>query len=211
MRGKPIAAVLWWLYLRSIPACAGETDRQALDRSATQVHPRVCGGNIDLRQVVAANPGPSPRVRGKPITDISAVHEAGSIPACAGETTEKRGALNQEQVHPRVCGGNPSVARAIFSRSGPSPRVRGKPGKLLSYIQHQRSIPACAGETVLTKAVGADEKVHPRVCGGNTYRIIKHSRTSGPSPRVRGKPPLSRPTHPGHRSIPACAGETAHS
>ena len=54
-------------------------------------------------------------------------------------------------------------------------------------------------------------RVHPRVCGGNSYSAGKAAHHPGTSPRVRGK------RHPGarcgaeQRYIPACAGETASS
>ena len=51
-----------------------------------------------------------------------------------------------------------------------------------------RSIPACAGETILCGNATGTSRVHPRVCGGNDNVPLKKIDGTG--------------------SIPACAGET---
>ena len=50
---------------RSIPACAGEADIRPMTRRAFSVYPRVCGGSIGQSDIVDADAGLSPRVRGK--------------------------------------------------------------------------------------------------------------------------------------------------
>ena len=70
----------------SIPARAGETGPVTAWRKIARVHPRACGGNHRGRPVGDRDPGPSPRVRGKPYVPHRQPFEAGSIPARAGET-----------------------------------------------------------------------------------------------------------------------------
>ena len=48
------------------------------------------------------------------------------------------------------------------------------------------------------------------MCGGNKNRVLFERDAGGLSPRVRGKPPGVRLQRLDQRSIPACAGETAH-
>ena len=51
---------------RSIPACAGEPDRIAVENCLFGVYPRVCGGTHSPSTVVPLETGLSPRVRGNP-------------------------------------------------------------------------------------------------------------------------------------------------
>ena len=70
---------------------------------------------------------------------------------------------------------------------GLSPRVRGKPIVSSDLCRCSRSIPACAGETVI---FGFRERlfaVYPRVCGGNLGLADEYHIDKGLSPRVRGK------------------------
>ena len=69
------------------------------------------------------------------------------------------------------------------------------------------SIPACAGEPVVTPNSPAPWPVYPRVCGGTCADLAEPQPAHGLSPRVRGNHglPDSQPQHFG--SIPACAGE----
>ena len=54
---------------RSIPARAGETPSSISCDSGMKVHPRACGGNAKEEGDFAHHYGPSPRVRGKRITE----------------------------------------------------------------------------------------------------------------------------------------------
>ena len=112
------------------------------------------------------------------------------------------------KVYPRVCGGNAIRMCRCFIPVGLSPRVRGKPLDERCPRPHQRSIPACAGETHHAAAVIGKMEVYPRVCGGNDPSPPAHRPPQGLSPRVRGKLPYRRRNHWMSGSIPACAGET---
>ena len=93
--------------VRSIPACAGEAAPGLWTPCRRRVYPRVCGGSAAAASVVAAKPGLSPRVRGKPNGVQHILEVRGSIPACAGEATYRRQAAITMAVYPRVCGGSP--------------------------------------------------------------------------------------------------------
>ena len=71
---------------RFIPACAGNTNPHLYFRSASSVHPRVCGEHRKCHRVDAREFGSSPRVRGTPIICGCGYHCRWFIPACAGNT-----------------------------------------------------------------------------------------------------------------------------
>ena len=71
---------------RSIPARAGETTRWVDSQPHATVHPRACGGNLDVARRAAGSGGPSPRVRGKLQELTPSQLRVRSIPARAGET-----------------------------------------------------------------------------------------------------------------------------
>ena len=131
---------------RSIPACAGEPNSRAGQRSSTKVYPRVCGGTQYAVMLDNHSPGLSPRVRGNRTPPESLSSPLGSIPACAGEPVSQPVAALFFQVYPRVCGGTLFSGPRRFSRRGLSPRVRGNRRRKTARINSRRSIPACAGE-----------------------------------------------------------------
>ena len=71
--------------LRSIPACAGEPDVNAVIRDDPKVYPRVCGGTPKAWETCTRTSGLSPRVRGNLKRGDFHGLVSGSIPACAGE------------------------------------------------------------------------------------------------------------------------------
>ena len=72
--------------LGSIPACAGETRAPHRQINPVWVYPRLCGGNQPGAAVQGTGRGLSPLVRGKRLQFDEEQRNAGSIPACAGET-----------------------------------------------------------------------------------------------------------------------------
>ena len=126
-RGKLFHWASKALYLRSIPAWAGETQ------------PVVPGAVTEL--------GLSPRGRGKRPVAADVPQAVGSIPAWAGETRQDVRPGAGGGVYPRVGGGNCSPLSGGERRMGLSPRGRGKLFYHCQYIFLPRSIPAWAGET----------------------------------------------------------------
>ena len=134
--------------------------------------------------------------------------EAGrSIPACAGEPSFADAKQDDGRVYPRVCGGTPGRVPARGRLHGLSPRVRGNHAAGRGYGGGGGSIPACAGEPVLTPLIAFATRVYPRVCGGTAGMWRRKCGAKGLSPRVRGNQPdlFGQLQYLG--SIPACAGE----
>ena len=146
VRGNPVQMDVVLVLQGSIPACAGEPIAWAVRRRARAVYPRVCGGTAHLDIQVVPSNGLSPRVRGNPGLLTPASVSAGSIPACAGEPSSKRGWSVRTTVYPRVCGGTPAGRTQTPAEYGLSPRVRGNQQRPQRNQQCPGSIPACAGE-----------------------------------------------------------------
>ena len=208
---------------RSIPACAGEPGSAATAFVLLRVYPRVCGGTQWTTAIASRINGLSPRVRGNPSLTIGAF----------------RTPIKPEGLSPRVRGNSRMIGQCSLTILGLSPRVRGNPiSQPMTHglFVHIRSIPACAGEPILSRIChGAKpfRSVYPRVCGGTPSTAQTHAGHSGSIPACAGEPPSMLPPRPlneprlglsprvrgnhcrpvevplyqARRSIPACAGE----
>ena len=152
---------------RSIPAWAGETRTELAEPYAGKVYPRVGGGNRRPTIGAGALEGLSPRGRGKLQIVSRAYQRDGSIPAWAGETPSPSGRMDRKAVYPRVGGGNGIDRLSRVPPRGLSPRGRGKRGGGQVGAMAARSIPAWAGETMLSGGESQALRVYPRVGGGN--------------------------------------------
>ena len=75
--------------IRFIPACAGNTPSECLERNPQAVHPRVCGEHVVELRWKRHQPGSSPRVRGTRVGTPWCAGGARFIPACAGNTSRR--------------------------------------------------------------------------------------------------------------------------
>ena len=196
--------------MRSIPACAGNPDLRIDPSYRPAVHPRVCGEPVRHLRRYLPLPGPSPRVRGTPSRPRASRPCPRSIPACAGNPRPASDAIKRPGVHPRVCGEPHFRLPLSGRRSGPSPRVRGTPGRASARPGRRRSIPACAGNPSRHARQSVFPAVHPRVCGEPSAEQPEDCHAPGPSPRVRGTRIQLRQQPIGEGSIPACAGNPWH-
>ena len=108
----------------------------------------MCGGNVLAALALGYGLGPSPRVRGKRASTVRNRHQSRPIPACAGETSPNGSSTRLGWVHPRACGGDTVAVDDVGSETGPSPRVRGKPGRRHEACAVGGCIPACEGQRV---------------------------------------------------------------
>ena len=167
MRGKLPYRQAWWTQTRNIPAYAGKTGDHQWAGLECWEHPRVCGENSIKLSRARWCIGTSPRMRGKQHQAFTGTLVHRNIPAYAGKTDHKLDS-------------GPDT-------DGTSPRMRGKP--LISYpwIYASRNIPAYAGKTFSSPQRDGVATEHPRVCGENPTALNGHGKTSGTSPRMRGK------------------------
>ena len=194
--------------LRIIPAHAGQTSSRNSYGHHYSDHPRACGANQGVVKDVFVLDGSSPRMRGKRTAFHETVDKFRIIPAHAGQTGTARPRTRWPTDHPRACGANVSTAIDTLSRSGSSPRMRGKRRRRQGRRPRIRIIPAHAGQTRHSPEACRSETDHPRACGANSVAGKLKSFVFGSSPRMRGKPrALAWQCH-WIRIIPAHAGQT---
>ena len=152
--------------------------------------------------------GSSPRMRGTRVHDFGLCHNAGIIPAYAGNT----GHLNPTKMihgdHPRVCGEHTPQLIIPNRHTGSSPRMRGTRIPTTLSTGATGIIPAYAGNTFFLTMLVEPMRDHPRVCGEHTGRTPQTRATWGSSPRMRGTLSDSSPRARLTGIIPAYAGNT---
>ena len=89
---------------RFIPACAGNSSNMATNTRQSPVHPRLRGELQRGRAKGLTNAGSSPLARGTLDEDGLDVQALRFIPACAGNSRQRRGSLKTIPVHPRLRG-----------------------------------------------------------------------------------------------------------
>ena len=187
MRGKLDESSTFEAKKRITPACAGKTRNDLGRRRACQDHPRVCGENLAVAVLTAAEKGSPPRVRGKLQQKAARAAHPGITPACAGKTLDEYHQHPDTEDHPRVCGENFRKEYPAGISSGSPPRVRGKPLSEWERLTRLRITPACAGKTEFYGITYSWNRDHPRVCGENSVKSVLNARCKGSPPRVRGK------------------------
>ncbi len=207
-RGTPATAKDAATARRFIPAWAGNTLENALERISGPVHPRVGGEHFRVRSRVGMQSGSSPRGRGTPRKTWNTLGIPRFIPAWAGNTAFPAEKGRKGPVHPRV--GGEHLVRSIASRgcAGSSPRGRGTQSGAGFGVGGRRFIPAWAGNTSAFSVTLVPYTVHPRV-GGEHFRPEHRYRVElGSSPRGRGTPAAEKGRKNERRFIPAWAGNT---
>ena len=208
MRGKLIDCRVRSRRRRIIPAHAGQTVGERLERSGVADHPRACGANPRACSIAPRCCGSSPRMRGKHGPGRRHRPPVRIIPAHAGQTTFTSSTLRLNPDHPRACGANHSADTRGTLRVGSSPRMRGKLGTAAAALPLMRIIPAHAGQTTTPKFALKLSTDHPRACGANHVKRRAHSVRHGSSPRMRGKHGHAFIGRRENRIIPAHAGQT---
>ena len=152
--------------------------------------------------------GSPPRVREKHGNDDYYVSYTGITPACAGKTYPFPDWVLTARDHPRVCGKNMPEQSPVPSEPGSPPRVREKHLIWVAHCYCARITPACAGKTRKSRLRVRIRRDHPRVCGKNSFDLVKSISCMGSPPRVREKPPNIKNELRYLRITPACAGKT---
>ena len=167
------------------PRVRGTGRRPSSARRLFPVHPRACGERQVCEVQRHATNGSSPRVRGTVGRAPPCRGHDRFIPARAGNGAFTFAKVTSSSVHPRACGERwaPGLRRTSMTGSSPrvrgtaftfgaddgsSPRVRGAG----AADQHDRFIPARAGNGGATRSRGAGCTVHPRACGERTRRYV---------------------------------------
>ena len=213
VRGSPQLAVRQHHAARSIPACAGQPRIGLRLRPCREVYPRVCGAASHPHTLTPGGHGLSPRVRGSQRTKAPLVRRDRSIPACAGQPHNDRNRSRWRPVYPRVCGAAGPLGGWINPAQGLSPRVRGSLGGNEPTRNRVGSIPACAGQPIMTVSHRTQRTVYPRVCGAAWTSWRSRPPATGLSPRLSrldyacaGQPQRTHLPFPLHRVYPRVCG-----
>ncbi len=209
MRGKPSRFFSTVLFMRIIPAHAGQTRAQATHTDTPPDHPRACGANSAMSLKNVSFFGSSPRMRGKLWLDDTQYRQVRIIPAHAGQTPFCPLTATRAPDHPRACGANFARSSSEGCAFGSSPRMRGKLGAIQPQRVRARIIPAHAGQTRSASSKNGSVTDHPRACGANSRWSIPAPATNGSSPRMRGKRQRHSTRFNNVRIIPAHAGQTS--
>ena len=146
MRGNHSVANGYMLYLRSIPAHAGQPLLYYFTIEADGVYPRACGATRKVAVSHINDCGLSPRMRGNPSRRRYRLEGAGSIPAHAGQPYACHYSHPPLQVYPRACGATFPIPELADDTTGLSPRMRGNRDYAHSRLAWLGSIPAHAGQ-----------------------------------------------------------------
>ena len=208
MRGTPAIHVVAQIFLRIIPAYAGNTRSHMCMSCVVRDHPRVCGEHrLDSIEKELAT-GSSPRMRGTLHVVPIAQDRSGIIPAYAGNTIVGEYFVEDNGDHPRVCGEHSLIASVRSLNEGSSPRMRGTQVNVMPHGRPPGIIPAYAGNTSADAGGGAFLRDHPRVCGEHFQPFQAAHGYLGSSPRMRGTPVSIEAKKAASGIIPAYAGNT---
>ena len=152
----------------SIPANAGETSTTWCVPATRGVYPRERGGDDEGAGQRPNVQGLSPRTRGRP-TGV-------------GQSGERSG------VYPRERGGDSQAPAGAVRTAGLSPRTRGRLAPQSRSAAGSGSIPANAGETRCCIPTSPTLRVYPRERGGDRWSSSARCKSTGLSPRTRGRP-----------------------
>ncbi len=194
------------LAIRFIPAPAGNGSLRALSAWLSAVHPRACGEWSPDSIHSITHHGSSPRLRGMGARVEMLKDGPRFIPAPAGNgrTTGSQSPLNA--VHPRACGEWMKKTMLRYLEPGSSPRLRGMEAESHTEVDHDRFIPAPAGNGRSDSASPRIAAVHPRACGEWPAMMGATRFFAGSSPRLRGMVHDLPQQIRWHRFIPAPAG-----
>ncbi len=174
--------------------------------SASPVHPRERGEQIQVTGSKSYLRGSSPRTRGTVLRLRDGARALRFIPANAGNSRALSKSSRSNPVHPRERGEQRSWYQSSRSQTGSSPRTRGTVLLFSNQSSRSRFIPANAGNRHISVKYACGNTVHPRERGEQVNAPQSCAATGGSSPRTRGTVVQEAGVIPLCRFIPANAG-----
>ena len=208
LRGTPRACSRMYSRTGIIPALAGNTSCSGSPLPQTADHPRACGEHSSITSNTSWILGSSPRLRGTLKKFCMFPYSYGIIPALAGNTSDLARAHRFWRDHPRACGEHVIGVNPEIAALGSSPRLRGTPRTIGTFLTSPRIIPALAGNTTHTSRQTTICGDHPRACGEHEVEHGHLPAAVGSSPRLRGTPSCRAACVRSIGIIPALAGNT---
>ena len=149
MRGKDMNKSKIDSSIRITPAYAGKRLRRQAPRCQSEDHPRLCGEKQTVTNLLMANIGSPPPMRGKVISCTVNSKCIGITPAYAGKRANIFARVLLQWDHPRLCGEKIAEPPMYLIVTGSPPPMRGK-GPMCQWRRaHKRITPAYAGKRFL--------------------------------------------------------------
>ena len=174
------------MYMRIIPALAGNTSPAGAHHPHPRDHPRACGEHSICCCASLIVVGSSPRLRGTRKREVAAWRGVGIIPALAGNTLRVLTSSVSTGDHPRACGEHSYQCSKALCSLGSSPRLRGTHTLGSFDLTGVGIIPALAGNTLQSRRTRFSPRDHPRACGEHGRGCGCDVAVAGSSPRLRG-------------------------
>ncbi len=210
------------------PACAGSILTAVALSPCSTDHPRSRGEyDFVVRLVTGPRPSasrggqhhtkpgglrltplPPPCARGTREPGEQLAPHQRTTPACAGNTGPRTSGPACSPDHPRLRGEHPHHPGRDPADHGPPPPARGTLLLPPGAGGEGRTTPACAGNTYLNGTQEGTTADHPRLRGEHAAVTMYSRHVRGPPPPARGTQFQVAAQGRGHRTTPACAGNT---
>ena len=169
-RGERWCAALCGSSPGPIPAGAGGTIADWLEKMSIGAYPRRRGGNFLNAHSPGTPRGLSPQARGERLFARCRRTRSGPIPAGAGGTVPRKAQGGPLAAYPRRRGGNFGPSDIMEVVEGLSPQARGEPRWGRWRRRSAGPIPAGAGGTFSTRGLTASQGPIPAGAGGTPWR-----------------------------------------
>ena len=170
-RDKSSSGIAYGLFIRIIPAYAGQIIFGHFMPTPHQDHPRIRGTNWYAFKSALLSAGSSPHTRDKLLSGLQSIFSAGIIPAYAGQIGSIFSCTSLIKDHPRIRGTNCLLPSLIRIHIGSSPHTRDKLIMGTAITTGIGITPAYAGQM---KDMRHDKPLcrdHPRIRGTN-YPVL---------------------------------------
>ena len=160
-RGNRSCSHLALLFVRPIPACAGQPGSYHVSFWQMWAYPRLRGATAIPHPPTTCSMGLSP------LEQPSGwfLKCLGPIPACAGQPWRRCGQTWPTGAYPRLRGATMPVFVAAIGGMGLSPLARGNPRRVPGKAAPVGPIPACAGQPVPGRNYACCQGAYPRLRG----------------------------------------------
>ena len=145
-RDKSSSGIAYGLFIRIIPAYAGQIIFGHFMPTPHQDHPRIRGTNCGILSSLVPFPGSSPHTRDKYMDFVLGYVYLRIIPAYAGQIMNAYISKAYSRDHPRIRGTNRRNPHRGYGLVGSSPHTRDKFPRIKVIIIIIRIIPAYAGQ-----------------------------------------------------------------
>ena len=207
-RGTAVLTSVKTAFAGITPACAGNRDRESVERDFNEDHPRMRGEQSSWQALHTYSRGSPPHARGTAGFYHDRLRLDGITPACAGNRDFIRLARAEFGDHPRMRGEQGYVETLSKNPKGSPPHARGTvdvPGKRWVF---EGITPACAGNSKIAKCAGSCEEDHPRMRGEQYRQVRNLNAQCGSPPHARGTGFSNSVYCYFYRITPACAGNS---